>query len=114
MEAGESTFAEEWLPEGVVLSIRGALDRGAVKGLHTRLDDLVRNGHGEVTVDLCATSCVGEPALQLLLVISRRLARQGRRFAIICPPGPSLSLIGVSGLQQLFTIYPSRHTAQRA
>lgn len=97
IEASQSSFSEERLPEGRVICARGAVGREGIGALNACLDDSVRNSDEDVTVDLCETSFLDAAALQLLLVVSRRLTRQGRRLSIVCPPGPSLELFAVSG-----------------
>lgn len=111
---GHSTLTEERLPEGRVICAHGAVGREGVAALYARLDDAVRDSGGDVTVDLCEASSLDATALQLLLVISRRLTRRARRLSIVCPPGPGLGLFTASGLHRLFTIYPTRETARRA
>lgn len=107
MEAVRGTFTQEWIGDGTVVSARGPIDRSAVARLHAPLDDAVRNTEGEVTVDLSGVSFLDAAALQLLLLTSRRLSRQGRRLSTVCPRGPSLTLIERSGFYELFTIYPT-------
>lgn len=114
VEASQSTFSEEVLPEGCVISARGAVGREGLAPLHECLDDAVRNSDADVTVDLCEVSFLDAAALHLLHRVSRRLTRQARRLSIVCPPGPGLELFGLSGLHRLLTIYPTRETARGA
>lgn len=75
-------------PEFTVLEVEGELDLLTAGRLNGEVDREVRCGRGDVVVDLRGAAFVDSAGLHILLNAQRRLTRQGRDLAVICPDGP--------------------------
>jgi anti-sigma B factor antagonist len=76
------------LPELTVIKVEGELDLLTVAGLRSELDREVRQGEGDLVVDLRRVDFIDSAGLHLLLNAQRRLTRGGRSLGVVCSPGP--------------------------
>jgi anti-sigma B factor antagonist len=84
--------------DATVLRVSGDLDLLTSPELAARLDGIVRDGTGEVVVDLSRTGFIDSAALHVLLNAQRRLTRESRGLAVVCVPGPVRRLIELTRL----------------
>ncbi len=75
-------------PEFTLLEIGGEVDLLTASRLGGEIDREVRCGAGDVVVDLRGAEFVDSAGVHILLNAQRRLTRQGRTLAVICPGGP--------------------------
>lgn len=75
-------------PGATILEVAGEVDLLTTATLGRHIDDEVRRGECDLVLDLTSTSFVDSAGLHILLGAQRRLARHGRRLAVICPAGP--------------------------
>jgi anti-sigma B factor antagonist len=71
-----------------VLELEGELDLLTAGRLGTELDREVRQGEGDVVVDLRHADFVDSAGLHILLNAQRRLTRRSRSLGVVCAPGP--------------------------
>jgi anti-anti-sigma factor len=71
-----------------VVTVTGELDVLTARKLMPQLDDIVRRHQGDAVIDLRQAEFIDSFGLTFLLNTERRLARQGRTFAVICGDGP--------------------------
>jgi anti-sigma B factor antagonist len=100
-------------PDAAVLELGGEVDLLTVARLASELDGEIRSGAGDVIVDLGEVEYIDSAGLQVLLGAQRRLARQGRRLGIVCPPGPVLRVFELSRLLDTLTIAASLRELRR-
>ena len=104
--------ASESLDGGVqVISVRGELDLATGPALERTLFGLPEDGVASVIVDLTDCSFMDSTGLHLLTRTQRRFDRSGGRLALISTNRCVLTVLRISGLDQLFAIYPSRAAA---
>ena len=97
-----------------VVTVRGEVDMSSGLTLILRLNSVIRGGEGDVVVDLCAVTFMDSSGIRLLVNAFKRLKRENRRFAIVCPSGPVLRVFDVTGLVRVFDIYPTVEAAIKA
>jgi anti-anti-sigma factor len=85
-------------PGVTVIGVAGELDILTVSKLTTRLDDAIRRRQGDVVIDLSEAEFIDSMGLHALLNIQRRLVRQARTLAVICPPGAVRNAIELARL----------------
>lgn len=94
-----------------VLALTGELDIATSPSLDDRLDAIIDRGAGNLIVDLSSLAFMDSMGLQVLLRARRRLGRQARQLALVCPPGPILRLLVVTNLDSAFSVHPDRDSA---
>lgn len=106
MSAEGLTVAEEDLGSVLVIAITGELDHATAPLVSDALRRATLESDGPVVVDLCDTMFIDSAGISTLLNALRRLTRQRRRMAIVCPPaGPlrrTFELLGLIGTFELF------------
>jgi anti-sigma B factor antagonist len=70
-----------------VIGVAGELDVLTAGRLIARLDDAIRRRQGDLVIDLTEAEFIDSMGLHALLNVQRRLIRQARALAVICPPG---------------------------
>jgi anti-sigma B factor antagonist len=100
-------------PDMTVLELGGEVDLLTAARLAGGLDDEIRQGTGDVVVDLHEVEFIDSAGLQVLLGAQRRLARQGRELGIVCPPGPVLRVFELSRLLDTLHIAGSLRELRR-
>jgi anti-sigma B factor antagonist len=83
-----------------VIGVAGELDILTVTKLVARLEDAIRRRHGDVVIDLTGAEFIDSMGLHALLNVQRRLIRQARTLAVICPPGAVRNAIELARLAE--------------
>ncbi len=81
-----------------VVAVAGELDILTAPKFSATIDELVRKRAGDVLVDLSEVRFVDSAGLQVLLSARRRMTRQGRGLAMICPDGPARRVMELARL----------------
>jgi anti-sigma B factor antagonist len=91
--------------DALVLEAQGHVDLSTRLKLSTALNDAVTTCDGAVVLDLCEVNFIDSTGIGVLLNALRRLTRQGRLFAVVCPPSPVRRVFEVTGLDGTFALY---------
>lgn len=83
----------------IVSCEQAELDLFSGRRLRDSLSEAIHRSRGPVIVDLSHATMVDSSNLATLLNARRRLVRAGRRFAVVCPPGPGRRLFEVCRLE---------------
>jgi anti-anti-sigma factor len=83
-----------------VIGVAGELDLLTVSKLIARLEDAIRRRRGDVVIDLSEAEFIDSMGLHALLNVQRRLIRQARTLAVICPPGAVRNAIELARLSE--------------
>lgn len=107
---------EEHVLDGVhVVTARGELDDQNCRLVEQALRRATSQGNGLVVLELDRTSFIDSAGISTLLNALRRLTRQRRRMAVVCPPGPARRVFETLGLVGTFELFDTRRQAiQRA
>ena len=104
--------ASEPLDLGIqVVSVRGEVDLATGPEFERALGAVPEDGVDSVIVDLTDCSFMGSTGLHLLTRTQRRFDSAGGRVAVVSANRSVLRLFGLSGLDEVFAIYPSRAAA---
>lgn len=111
----QGTFRIDEQPvEGAcVLTVAGELDVAAAPSLSEKLNALIRNGGGDVVVDLERVSFIDSTGLAVLLNALRRLTRARRRMGVIVGTGAVLRAFEVTRLHWTFDVFDDVESALR-
>jgi anti-sigma B factor antagonist len=101
-------------PEFTVLEVAGEVDLLTAGRLTGEIDREVRCGTGDVVVDLRRTEFLDSAGVHILLNAQRRLTRQGRGLAIICPDGPVRRVFELARLIETLGVVESLREYRRA
>jgi anti-sigma B factor antagonist len=97
-----------------VVAVEGEIDMATAAELNRILAGHVDGGAWELWVDLSKVTFMDSSGLRALLSAQSALAQQDRRLTASCPPGPVRRVLGISGVDTVVEIFPSRASAQRA
>jgi anti-anti-sigma factor len=97
-----------------VFDVSGEIDIATVGLLTSSIDAALHSAGHEVWIDLSAVPFMSSAGVHALMRAHRELDRDGRRLAIICPPGPARRVIEVAGVEHALLLFESRASAQRA
>ena len=104
--------ASESLDRGThVVSVRGEVDLATGPEFDHALRALPEEGVGSVIVDLTDCSFMDSTGLHLLTRTQRRFDSAGGRVSVVSANRSVLRLFGLTGLDEVFAIYPSRAAA---
>lgn len=104
--------ASEPLDRGThVVSVRGEIDLATGPELERALGAVPEDGVESVIVDLSDCSFMDCTGLRLLSRSQRRFDSAGGRVAVVSANRSVLRLFGLTGLDKIFAIYPSRAAA---
>ncbi|MFG2622478.1 STAS domain-containing protein [Streptomyces sp. NPDC048507] len=100
----------------VVLALRGELDFDSLVQLDEAGQEVLARGAGTgpVVVDCAALALCDSSGIGALLRLMRQLAGQGRVLRLSGVPAPAARLLAVTGLDQIFEVYPGREQALAA
>src|SRR4029453_12945075 len=76
--------------------------------LHAKLVDLVEVGEaGSVVVDLTPVAFMDSTGLGVLLAAHKRAPANGPRVLLVCPGGPVLRVLRLTGMDKVIPIHAS-------
>jgi anti-sigma B factor antagonist len=94
--------------EGVVLSVGGEVDLATAPQLHAKLMDLLDVGEASsVVVDLTPVGFMDSTGLTVLLAARQHASARGRSVQLVCPEGPVLRVIRLTGVEKVLPVRSS-------
>jgi anti-sigma B factor antagonist len=100
------TFTVHPNGHGVVLRVGGEVDLSTSPQLHAKLVDLVGEA-GSVVVDLTPVAFMDSTGLSVLLAAHKRARADQRSIRLVCPEGPVLRVLRLTGMDKVLSVYGS-------
>jgi anti-sigma B factor antagonist len=97
-----------------VIAVRGEIDLFTAPDLKQVLTDAIEGGAHRVVLDLSEVSFLDSTALGVLIGAVKRLRSRGGALAIVNVDASIAKTFQITGLDQIFTILPSRAEALAA
>jgi anti-sigma B factor antagonist len=97
-----------------LLLVEGELDIATAPRLISALTEAVQEVLHSLVVDLSDCGFMDSTGLALLINAHRRLTRQSKGFAVVCPPGPLRRVFEVTDMVDTLHVCPDRETARAA
>jgi anti-sigma B factor antagonist len=102
------TFTVHPNGQGVMLRVGGEVDLATAPQLRAKLVDLVEVGEaGSVVVDLTPVAFMDAAGLGVLLATHERARANGGRVLLVCPEGPVLRVLRLTGMDKVLSLYGS-------
>ncbi|MDR3523391.1 MAG: STAS domain-containing protein [Acetobacteraceae bacterium] len=98
--------------DATVLVLVGRLDGGTAPQLGTKLDTVVAQRPGVLVLDLDGVDYVSSAGLRVLIVVAKQVREPGIRLALCGLRAHVRELFDISGLAQVFDIFPDRVAAR--
>ena len=95
-----------------VLTAVGEVDISSAADLQRALETARDGGTAEIWLDLTRTTFMDCKGLRALFDLHASLHAANRRLVVICPAGPVLRLLVLTGVDRELEIHPSRTAAQ--
>ena len=96
-----------------VLSVVGEVDISTAAHLRAACESAATRAF-EIWVDLSGTTFMDASGLHAIARVRARLADANIRLVLICPDGPVLRVLELTGLDRIFEIHASRSDANSA
>src|SRR3954452_12217355 len=94
-----------------VVAVRGEIDLFTAPELKQKLTHAIEGGKTRIVVDLTDTTFLDSTALGVLIVAVKRLRSRDGALAIVNVDEDIAKTFEITGLDQIFTILPSREAA---
>jgi anti-sigma B factor antagonist len=94
-----------------VIALTGEVDLYTAPELKTQMLDVIANGSMDVVVDFTNTTFIDSTTLGVLVGGVKRLREKGGRLSIVCNDRNITKIFEITGLDRVFTIYPTRAEA---
>ena len=107
------TVGEERMGRRAVLSVAGEVDVNNATELCTAIESAA-TGASEFWLDLSALTFMDSSGLHAMSEARLRLTEANIRLTVICPEGPVLRVLALTGFDQIFEVHPSRSAANHA
>jgi anti-sigma B factor antagonist len=95
----------------VVIALKGEVDLYTCPELKEELLRVIADGATFVVVDLTETTFIDSTGLGVLIRGVERLQAEGGRLAVVCMDPNMTKVFEVTGLDRVFSVYPSRDEA---
>jgi len=92
----------------------GEVDLADAHKLSRALSEVLAAREGDVVVDLCAVRFMDSFGIGKLLDALQQLRRQGRRMAVVCPPGAVRRVLELARLEEILRVHETREEARAA
>lgn len=113
--APEFTLTEESLDdERHIVAVRGEIDLFTAPEVKSTLASVIDNGKFRVVVDLTETTFLDSTALGVLIGAVKRLRTRDGALTIVNVDANIAKTFEITGLDQIFTIRPTRDEAVQA
>lgn len=107
------TVGEQRVGRRAVVSVAGEVDISTAADLQAAIEIAATRAF-EIWVDLSDTTFMDSSGLHAMVEARARLTGANRRLGVICPEGPVLRLLTLTGLDRIFEIHASRSEANCA
>ncbi len=98
--------------EGVyVISLAGEVDLYTAPEFKAQLLDVIANGATQVIVDFTDTTFIDSTTLGVLVGGVKRLRSNDGELSLVCSDRNITKIFEITGLDRVFTIYPTRAEA---
>src|SRR5688572_33504926 len=97
--------------ESYVISLGGEVDLYTAPEFKQQLLDVIGQGGKDVVVDFSDTTFIDSTTLGVLVGGVKRLRAQDGRLALVCSDRNITKIFEITGLDRVFTIYPTRDEA---
>jgi anti-sigma B factor antagonist len=97
-----------------LLLVEGEIDIATAPRLLGALNEVVPEALKSLIVDLTSVAFMDSTGLALLINASRRMTRQSKGFAVICPPGPLLRVFELTDMVDTLNVRADRESATAA
>ena len=94
-----------------VISLAGEVDLYTAPEFKQQLLNVIGEGGKDVVVDFTDTTFIDSPTLGVLVGGVKRLRAQEGRLSLVCSDRNITKIFEITGLDRVFTIYPSRDEA---
>jgi anti-sigma B factor antagonist len=94
-----------------VIALTGEVDLYTAPELKTQMLEVIANGAKDVVVDFTNTTFIDSTTLGVLVGGVKRLREKGGRLSIACSDRNITKIFEITGLDRVFTIYPTRAEA---
>ena len=103
----------EFLPQCVVVSPQGILNRSTVQPLETALAALVAQGHRFIVLDLSAVTEMSSAGLRVIISAAKllRSTRAGGDLHLAAPGQRITQVLELAGLLPVLHVFPDRSQA---
>lgn len=96
------------------LMVEGEIDVATAPRLIAALNDAVNQAVRSVVIDLSSVGFMDSTGLALLINAHRRLTRQRKGFAVVCPQGPLWRVFELTDMLDTLRVCPDRESATAA
>ena len=93
-----------------VLSVVGEVEITTAAELEAAIESAATRAF-DIWLDLSGTTFMDSSGVHVVVEARGRLAAANRRLVVICPDGPVLRVLTLTGVDQLLEIHPSRGAA---
>ena len=94
-----------------VISLTGEVDLYTAPEFKQQLLDVIGEGGKDVVVDFSDTTFIDSTTLGVLVGGVKRLRAQDGRLSLVCSDRNITKIFEITGLDRVFTIYPTRDEA---
>jgi anti-sigma B factor antagonist len=94
-----------------VISLAGEVDLYTAPEFKQRLLDVIGQGGKQVVVDFSGTTFIDSTTLGVLVGGVKRLRTNGGQLSLVCSDRNITKIFEITGLDRVFTIYPTRQEA---
>ena len=100
--------------ETTVLVVEGDLDLFTAPELRERVNAVIDDGCSHLVVDLANATAVDSTALGVLIGALKRLRVRDGGMVVVCDSAAIARMFEITGLDEVFTVVPSRGDALEA
>jgi anti-sigma B factor antagonist len=97
--------------DGYVISLAGEVDLYTAPEFKQQLLDVISNGGKHVIVDFTDTTFIDSTTLGVLVGGVKRLRTNDGELSLVCSDRNITKIFEITGLDRVFTIYPTRAEA---
>ena len=94
-----------------VIALAGEVDLYTAPEFKQQLLDVIGEGGKDVVVDFSGTTFIDSTTLGVLVGGVKRLRAQDGRLSLVCSDRNITKIFEITGLDRVFTIYPTRDEA---
>ena len=102
---------EQLSDEAYVISLAGEVDLYTAPELKQQLLDAIARGGREIVVDFTRTTFIDSTTLGVLVGGVKRLRTSDGELSLVCSDRNITKIFEITGLDRVFTIYPTRDEA---
>jgi len=104
-------LSERTVKDIYIISISGRMDTANAKDIEAKLNEVIDKNSSKIIINLAAVDYISSSGLRVLLAAYKRQGQKNNTLVVVSVQPSIEKIFRITGLDRIFTIYPTEEIA---